>query len=182
MMNVLYRGKYKGRFRKVFNLVYGNSVLELCFGDILFARLCKEKGKKWMGYDINNKFVNYARKHSFDAQIADIRTIESLPEAEQCVIIGSLYHFFGHEERLFDVILKSCSELIISEPIKNLSSRKGLMGYIAKKYTNAGTGEAKYRYNRRNIATMIKKYTLKKKYSYEIATRFQQDIIIRIYK
>src|SRR3990167_2857093 len=95
LMNVLYQGKFQKRFEDVFQFIGSNdkSILELCFADLYLAGLWKEQGKNWTGLDINEQFVARARKNGFEARVCDLKKTGTLPSADVCIMIGSLYHF-----------------------------------------------------------------------------------------
>jgi len=151
-MNMLYAGGYRGRFdhitENLMNLTAGTRILELCFGDIYVAEYCKKKGLVWTGIDINNKFVTRARRLGYNAHQSDLVTLDELPKADVCIMAGSLYHFHPHHTfQILEKMVDAADRLIISEPVSNLSSRRGLIGFLAKRAASIGKGNEEFRYN-----------------------------------
>jgi len=177
LMNVLYLGKYKRRFERINSIINKNTknVIEYCFGDIYIARFCKNRNIQWTGYDLNKNFVKYAKKHGYAAINEDITKFSNFPNCDTCIIIGSLYHFNNECFDLLQKMIKSSKQIIISEPIKNLSSSKGIIGYIAKRSANVGKGQEVFRFNEKSLIELIHKLNVK----YKIIS-IDKDIIIEI--
>jgi len=180
-MNILYLFKYKQRFIDIIELISENdkSILELCFGDIHIANTCKDRGLHWHGIDINESFVKYAKNKGFEATKQDLACLNIFPTADVCIMSGSLYHFHNEIELLFLKMLKSAPKIIISEPIINLSSKKGIIGKISKKLTNAGKGNESFRFNKISIINTLEQYKNKLNFKYRIIS-IKKDILIEI--
>ena len=158
IMSFLYIGGYKDRFRNVENLleVDSNSSLnELCFGDIYLAKWCYKNKVNWEGIDINDNFVRFALNQGFSARCINLRGFPKLRKSSVIIIMGSLYHFEDILPMLIDYIMQSCNRFIISEPIKNLSSNPGLLGWIARKSANAGQGDEVFRFSELTLIDKI---------------------------
>ena len=185
MMNLLYSGGYKKRFQQIKQLIktYNTTeILELCFGDILIAKFCKENNIKWFGYDLNEYFVSKAKNKSYEAKCVDLSTISELPTMEICLIIGSLYHFHEEIHFLLSKMLNSSKIIFISEPIKNLSNSKNIIGWIARKSTNAGKGKIPFRYRENSLLEMLNEESKKLSFSYKIIGYYKKDIVLVIEK
>ncbi len=180
-MNILYSFRYKQRFCDVIALFSEQDkiVTELCFGDIYIANYCSKNNILWQGFDINNYFVSYALKNNFSATNIDISQMQSFPKADVCIMIGSLYHFHNEAESMLLKMLNCAPKIILSEPIINLSSGKGIIGFLAKKFTNAGKGTEAFRYNKKSILKTLNRLTEKLKFKYKII-HIQRDILIEI--
>lgn len=180
-MNILYRMKYQARFNDIIDLIKDSdtTILELCFGDTLIAQTCKERGIEWIGYDINEYFVSNAKAKGFNATKQDISELEKLPQADLCIMCGSLYHFIPEIEMTLNKMLTSSSRIIISEPIKNLSSNNGMIGKISRILTNAGKGHENFRFDRSSIIETLEKYKKSQNYTYKIIST-KRDILIEI--
>ena len=129
-MNLLYFGSYKKRFNniiKFINIEKTERILELAFGDIFIAKWAKSLGIDWFGIDLNESFVSHARANGYDACLKDLSKIEKFPNSDLTIIAGSLYHFHQSIEELIVKIMQSTNTLIISEPVKNISSYKNLL-------------------------------------------------------
>lgn len=162
-MNILYLGKYKSRFDHVINhlrrLPPNSRVLELCFGDIYIANYCKKAGHQWRGIDINEGFVKKARGLGYEADYGDLTVIDKFPSADACIIAGSLYHFYPNET--FNILAKmfeAADLIVISEPVLNLSSRRGLLGFIARRAASVGKRNENFRYDSSSLLLMLDKY------------------------
>lgn len=150
IMNIIYLGKYEQRFNIVTNLLNpkdDKTVIELCFGDTLIAEWCKLNNIKWIGFDINEKFIKKAKSKGYNAQYKDILNLENLPKSDSVVIMGSLYQFSENLGNLVNCVMNSTSQFIISEPISNLANKDNFIGYLAKKSTKVGNGNETFRYN-----------------------------------
>jgi len=182
-MNLLYFGGYKSRFKLLFKyIIQSKSVLEICFGDIIIADFCRKNNILWTGYDINESFVNYAKIRGYNAVQSDVKEVEVLPVNDLCIISGSLYHFAEKTDLFFIKILNSSKRIIISEPVKNLSDNRGLIGFIAKHSANSGKGYKKFRYTEKTIIEMIEQQKIKHRFDYKILYKFRKDLIIEITK
>ena len=181
MMNVLYSGRYKRRFEEVIALVGPDdrNVLELCFGDTYIAEFCRDTARTWTGLDINQDFIEFAQRKGHDARMADISSMESLPPADVCIMMGSLYHFNQNTANLFHKMLSSSNRLIISEPVRNLSSRSGVIGKMARYSANAGKGHEHFRFSRTTLISKMDEIRQEVDFTYEIISE-NRDILIVI--
>lgn len=155
-MNLLYRGAYRQRFTNILKLVppETRSLCELCFGDTIIAEWCRAQGVRWTGIDINEGLIQRARKLGFDAFHGDVLSID-LPNADVFVMAGSLYHFHADLPTLMHSILSRTNRFILSEPVRNLSSESGLMGWWARRSADPGTGPAAFRYDKRTLLAAL---------------------------
>lgn len=177
-MNLLYGFAYKKRFRQIEGYIRGTKVVELCFGDLYIANFCRGKNYFWQGYDINKGFVKRAEKKKFSAVCCDLKTQNKLPENDTCIIIGSLYHFNKDSEYFYNLIFEPSKRVIISEPIKNLSSKKGVLGYLASIHSDAGSGSESFRHTMQTLLKSIENPI--NKFNFTIAEKqyFKKDIIL----
>jgi hypothetical protein len=181
IMNLLYLGKYKKRFGDIIALFEKEDriIVELCFGDIYIASHCRKTGKAWTGYDMNKSFVAHATNKGFSAEAVDVITMESLPPADVCIMAGSLYHFHDFMDKLFLLMLASTRKIIISEPVKNITSSHGMAGKIAACLSNAGKGREQFRFNHESLKEILDYYEKKYKFNYEILSE-GKDILLKI--
>ncbi len=177
-MNLLYGFGYKKRFRLIFPFINGSSVNELCFGDLIIARYCKINNIKWKGYDINKNFVENAMNENFDAVFCNLSEQLTLPKTDTAIILGSLYHFNHQSEHIYELMFASSKRIIISEPIKNISTQKNFLGRIASLISDTGNGAETFRYDERRLLKSFEKPA--KKYNFTIYKKFcfKKDIII----
>jgi hypothetical protein len=185
-MNLIYGGNYYARFKKIIELIENEkpaSILELCFGDTVIANYCKEKNIAWHGIDINNTFVEHAQTKGYKAIYGDILSSTSFIKSDICLISGSLYHFNDEQRiQLFKKIFEATDTFIISEPVNNLSSRKGLIGFIARRSANAGKGHEHFRFNEQTFIAMLEEYKKQISFQYTIAGYVKKDIIVVLKK
>ena len=185
VMNLLYGGGYSERFKKIELLLKKlepSSLLELCFGDTYIAAYCKRNDILWQGVDINLSFVNTAVRKGFSAWQADLSCVTNLPNADVVVMSGSLYHFNEQVHPLLKLILSSSRNFILSEPIKNISSSKGIIGKMGHLLSNAGKGKESFRYDENSLIQMLDRESKLLFFSYEVVDYFKKDILIAIKK
>lgn len=181
-MSLLYRGNYYRRFRPVLRLVSGKRVTEICFGDTIIAEYCRKRSIVWTGIDINEVFVANAIKKGLSAERNDIFSIAKLPEADTCIICGSLYHFNMSLESLFTKMLECAPQIIISEPVNNLSHNKGIIGKLARASANVDGKKQAFRYTEETLLDALSELSKKLKFEYTLVDRFDKDVIILIKK
>lgn len=159
IMNILYLGKYRQRFDSVMDYIKdqppNTKILELCFGDTYIAQYCKNAGYQWQGIDLNPRFIENAQKCGYNASLGDLAAMKTLPPANICVMIGSLYHFHPETCLILQKMIDVSKTIIISEPVSNLSSKKGIIGYLARRSANAGKGNEVFRYNESSLMSII---------------------------
>ena len=158
VMNILYSGKYIKRFEDIVETIdpgKEKSIIELCFGDIFIAEWCKQNKVNWLGFDMNDEFVNFALKKGFNAISMNIRLASKFPKADTFVISGSLYHFNDILDEFLLKIMNSCSRLIISEPVNTLTNRSGVIGKIAGQSANAGSGPEDFRFDKEKLINLL---------------------------
>ena len=186
IMNILYRGKYKARFTQVINqintLPVNSQVLELCFGDTYIADFCKKAGYKWKGIDLNKHFVKQAQKLGYEAYFEDLATLETLPKATVCIMIGSLYHFHPDTFSIVSKMCKASDLVVISEPVSNLSNSDGLVGFLARRAASVGKGNEEFRYNASSFLAIIKECSAALDFNIVSTQHYGKDIIIKLKK
>jgi hypothetical protein len=178
-MNTLYAGKYRDRFRMIVPYL-GNvkSVLELCFGDTVFAELCQRRNIDWTGIDNNEMFVSKAVKNRYHAMCENILEMKEFPSSDCCVMAGSLYHFHTESDVLFAKIFSSTSKLVLSEPIRNLASRKDVIGKMASRYSKTKDGIQPFRYDQKSLTEEISRLADKLSFSWKIYPAGRDSIIV----
>ena len=181
VMQILYGFGYRKRFKKVTKLfpLQTKTVSELCFGDIYIAEYCRGNKIEWTGFDINSYFVKRAKKKGFNAIQQDIVKANQISEADVCVMIGSLYHFNDIIESFLIKIINIAPVIIISEPVKNITSNENWIGKLAAFMTNAGKGAETFRFNKDIIIKTMNLYSKKLNFTYSIVS-IDRDIIIKI--
>lgn len=181
-MSLLYRGNYYKRLKPVLRLISGKKVTEICFGDTIIAEYCRKKSIVWTGIDINEVFVENALKKGLSAERNDIFSIAKLPEADTCIICGSLYHFNMSLESLFTKMLECAPQIIISEPVNNLSNNKGIIGKLARASANVEGKKQAFRYTEKTLLDALSELSKKLNFEFSLVDRFDKDIIILVKK
>lgn len=186
IMNILYLGRYKQRFKPIIEevkkLPKNSTVLELCFADTWIAEYCRNAGYLWKGIDINEHFVKKAVKSGFDARQGDLATVEAFQKSDLCTIAGSLYHFHPKTEILLTKMFQSANTIIISEPVSNLSAAGGLVGYFAKKSANAGKGNEEFRYTESTLLKLLNSYCEKFDCKIVSLQHLGKDLMVKLAK
>ncbi len=185
-MNVLYLGGHRRRFHAVTALLedirLNSRILELCFGDTYIADYCRGSGYRWEGLDINRQFVERAQKLGYDARYADLTMLEKLPQAEVCVMMGAFYHFHLQAERMLAQMFQAADTVVISEPVSNLASQKGLIGFLARRAANAGKGNEQFRYDQATLVALLQENRHRLNYSIVSAQRRGKELIVKLVK
>lgn len=182
VMSLLYKGNYYKRFKPVADQISGKRVTEICFGDVVIAEYCKSKSIDWTGIDINDAFIKNAQKQGLNAQKQDILDLNELPAADTCIICGSLYHFNNQLESLFVKMLACAPKIIISEPINNLSTNKGIIGKLAKASANVNGKKHDFRFTQESLLLALTELSNKLKFEFSVVGQLNKDIIIVIKK
>lgn len=186
IMNILYRGKYNERFYPVIEYIKqlppGSSVLELCFGDVFLADYCKRSDFRWTGFDINEHFVTIAQRKGYDAHQADLEKLGGFPKADICIMMGSLYHFHPNVPVMLAKMLRASKTVVISEPISNLSSSNGIIGFLARRSANAGKGNESFRFQRESFLAMLNENAPPLDYAITATQDNGKDIIVKLCK
>ena len=120
-----------------------------------------------------------ARKQGYNAFQKDLSELNTFPKSDICILLGSLYHFNNEIEPLFQKMLTCAPKIIISEPIVNLSSHKGIIGKMARFFTNAGKGNEEFRFTKDTIIQLLEKLQMQYNFSFTIIS-IKRDILIEI--
>ncbi len=129
--------------------------------------------------DINEAFVSNALKAGYKAEVADVKDRKEFPPADVCIITGSLYHFQQAELVSFlEKIFISSGCLIISEPVVNLTSSKGILGRIAGRLSRTKLGEEPFRYNSKSLTDTLNNLTASLHFTFRIIGQFKKDMVI----
>ena len=183
IMNFLYSGRYRQRFQDIINVIApeDHRIIELCFGDIYIAEYCKKSLRQWTGYDINDEFVNYALKRGHHAVSADILSLKKLPRADVLIFAGSLYHFNENLHHIWQLMTSCTTKIILSEPIKNITSTKNVIGRIGARASAVRNGAEAFRYERDSLIEMLEYFKKPYNFTYEIVSE-KKDILIIIHE
>jgi len=186
IMNILYTGGYKERFNRVIeqikDLPSNSQILELCFADTYLAEYCKKRGYRWRGIDLNMHFIKNAKELGHDASYADLQICQHLPKADACIMIGSLYHFHNDVFSMLRKMTEAADVVVISEPVSNLSSKKGIIGFFAKRAASVGKGNENFRYDAVSLMTVINETVARLNYRIVSCYHYKKDLTIKFIK
>jgi trans-aconitate methyltransferase len=123
VMRLLYKTHYNDKYQLVAEEIPPNSlVVDLCCGDAVIAPLLQKKGCRYIGLDINEKFVEWGQNKGLDVRLWDVSQLQ-IPEGDVICIQSALFQFIPNEKRLFDLMIKNArKKVIISEPMLNWKS------------------------------------------------------------
>ena len=116
----------------------GSSVIDLCCGDAALAPVVLAKGCRYLGLELNERFVADARRRGLDVRAWDGRTLAVPEEADVVCILSSLYQFIPNERVLVEEMLRRARrKAIVSEPVKNwTTSESALLRRAARALTH----------------------------------------------
>lgn len=171
VMNLLYGGKYRRRFDDVIAVLGPDvrSVVDLCFGDTVVADWCRERGIAWTGVDLNATFCATAVQRGHRAVHDDLFAVD-LPRADVFMMAGSLYHFHDQLPALFDRIWAKTSRMVLSEPVRNLSSLGGPIGWWARRSADAGDGHAAFRFTEATLIAALEREQARHPFDYRVVS------------
>jgi SAM-dependent methyltransferase len=126
----------------------GASVVDLCCGTArLYRDHLEARGCSYLGLDFNSHFVLHDRKRGVHARFFNVLT-DPIPAADCVTMLSSLYHFRrAAREVLTRMRAAARKQVIISEPVKNLSGERTLVARAAARLSNPGVGEYKERFD-----------------------------------
>jgi hypothetical protein len=181
VMGLLYRGRYRARFDPVINVIHktDSCVLELCFGDVVVAEACRQRGVNWIGLDASPAFVAHALRSGYDARQADLLQGEPLPASDLCVMMGSLYHFESCLSELFARIKRASKRLVISEPIQNWTSGSGLRRCLAIALTRASHRAQVFRFTEATLLQTLDRLSREVGFEYHVVG-VSRDMIVEV--
>jgi hypothetical protein len=180
VMSLLYGGRYHARFQDITRLIGPDtqSVCDLCFGDTWLADWCRSHGIRWTGVDLSPNFCARARNKGFDVIQGDLLALD-LPPADVFIMAGSLYHFHDRLSQLFEAVFQRTGRLILSEPVRNLSSRRGVIGWWAKRSANPGNRPATFRYDAGTLLEALKRQQARHGFAFRTISS-DRDMLIEL--
>jgi SAM-dependent methyltransferase len=116
----------------------GSSVLDLCCGDAALGPLLLEKGCSYVGLELNDRFVEAARRRGLDVREWDGRSLQIPSDADVVCILSSLYQFIPNERLLVaEMLRRARRKVIVSEPVRNwTTSDSALLRRVARTLTH----------------------------------------------
>lgn len=162
VMRALYGRHYDERMRAVAAEVpHGASVVELCCGPgTLYKRYLRSRTSAYIGLDVNQHFVDALKAEGIDARQVDLKTsTDPLPHADVALMQASLYHFIPRAEEIVNRMLAAAlRRVIISEPIRNLSSSEHpLIRRLGRRASDPGVGGGEQRFTEATLDTLMER-------------------------
>jgi SAM-dependent methyltransferase len=150
VMRLLYGRHYGARQRAIASLIpEGSSLLEVCCGPgTLYRRHLAAKNVRYLGLDINPRFLRHVRRAGGEAREWDVRGTTQLPPAEYVLMQASLYHFMDDPRALIErMVAAATQQVILAEPVHNVAKHPGPAGGLAARLTDPGTGPQHHRFD-----------------------------------
>ena len=181
MMGLLYRGQYRARFCPVTDLIRAKDrlILELCFGDVIVADVCRQRGVGWIGLDASPAFVAHAVRCGHDARKADLLTSVPLPSCDLCVMMGSLYHFEPCLCELFSRIKQASQRFVFSEPIQNWTCGGVIQRWLALTLTRAGNRAQAFRFTEATLLQALDRLSREVGFEYRVVS-VSRDMVVEV--
>jgi hypothetical protein len=103
---------------------------------------------------VNPRFVAALRRTGIEARLCDVRS-ESIEQADYVTVCSSFYHFYDRRDEVLNRLRAAARvEVIVSEPIENLSSGSFRpMASLANRLSNPGLGEYRKRFDPQTFRT-----------------------------
>jgi SAM-dependent methyltransferase len=149
-MRALYGRHYTARYAAVAELVpTGASVVELCCGPgVLYRRFLDGKVGSYTGLDYSPRFVSLLRRRGIDARLFEVGGEVPVPTADVVIMQASLYHFLADSARVIEQMRSAAREqVIVVEPIRNLTTDHPRLRRLLGRFTDAGTGAQPQRFD-----------------------------------
>lgn len=96
-----------------------------CGPALLFSYL--PDGCSYVGWDLNKKFVEYARRKGINVYQRDIFDFKKYPQSDVIVVCDLLHHIFPRDKLFIEEARKRTKKLIVVEPYK--TSRFSFLPY-----------------------------------------------------
>jgi len=154
LMRVIYGAGFAARYQALSALVPdGADVFEACAGDAyLYEHHLKPRGVRYRAGEYNEGFVSHAQARGVAMQHFDLRRDE-VPVADIVLLHASLYQFMPDHQAVVSRLLAAARQtLIISEPVRNLSSSPNpLIRWLARRSADPGSGHKEQRFDEASL-------------------------------
>jgi hypothetical protein len=154
LMRLIYGSGFAARYQALSDLVPdGADVFEACAGDAyLYEHHLKPRGVRYRAGEFNDGFVSHAQARGIAMMHFDLRQDE-VPQADIVLLHASLYQFMPDHEAVVSRLLAAARQtLIISEPVRNLSSSPNpLIRWIATRSADPGSGHKAQRFDEASL-------------------------------
>jgi SAM-dependent methyltransferase len=160
MMRVLYGRHFGARYAAIADLIPAAcSVVDLCAGDcFLYSRYLAAKQVNYLGLDISDEMVAFARSRGIPARRFDVRT-DRVPTADVIVMQASLYQFLPDAASVLRKLFAAAADrVILAEPVRNLSSSSNaVVAALGRRLTRpSGGGYTAERFDSSSFAELCR--------------------------
>jgi SAM-dependent methyltransferase len=160
MMRVLYGRHFGARYAAIADLIPAAcSVVDLCAGDcFLYSRYLATKQVNYLGLDISDEMVAFARSRGIPARRFDVRT-DRVPAADVIVMQASLYQFLPDAASILRKLFAAAADrVIVAEPVRNLSSSSNaVVAALGRRLTRpSGDGYTAERFDSSSFAELCR--------------------------
>lgn len=144
------------RYRYIAGQV-GDSVVDVGCGTGVLANYIPGE-KKYLGIDLNERFLKYARKKGRNVMMQNALTFDRYSEYDACVIMDLLHHINPrHEEFLERVMRDVRKRVIICEPF-DVTGRSPIMKSIVRLIDSDGTNVTEEWMDKRTLYEFYKSF------------------------
>jgi SAM-dependent methyltransferase len=161
VMRALYGRSYRSRQSAIAELIEPDStVVEACCGlGTLYLDHLRRKDVRYTGLDSSAKFVRMLAKKGIDVRSWDMHMAIPLPSADYVVMQASLYHFLPDPGPVVDRMLSAAKrQVIIAEPVRNLTTDHPRLGRVFATLTDAGSGPELHRFDAEALDRFFSRY------------------------
>lgn len=159
LIRFLYRKNFNERYQLVADQIpAGASVADVCAGDAyLYFHYLKQKSVSYIALDNSRNFGKWAVNQGVDYRNFNLFN-DDIPVVDVVVMMGSLFQFKPSEKEVLQKMISSARhEVIITEPVSNLSSSHiGLVARLANRLTTPFEVPSHYTGERFNEEQFVK--------------------------
>lgn len=163
-MKFLYgKEMYNKRYECMAKECKGMSILDVGCADCHLSDYFPKE--KYIGVDINERFIKISIKKGLNAKILDVLK-NDIPHAECIMISGILHQLYPNHEKLIKKAMANASKrVVICEPTTHIaSSKNSFISKIARIINDPGYGSPKKRLNKKELFALYRKYKARKVY------------------
>ena len=161
IIRILEGRSFKKRHDIIIEEIKDLNVLDIGCADCYLSKFIKKD--KYVGADVNKKFVSYSKKRGIKTIVLNVIKDE-LPRTE-CIVLSNILHqtYPYHEGVLKKSLNCSSKKVIVAEHLKHIASSKNrLISYIAMILNNSGQGVVKKRLSKEELFEVYKKFNVSK--------------------
>lgn len=157
-MKFLNRQYYRKKYMELKKEINNMSVLDIGCADCELSNYTDKD--KYFGVDINEIFVNFAKKKGLNVELCDIKKKKNFLKVD-CIVFSEVLHqlYPFHEDVLKRAINTVKEKVIIVEPLKHVAtSKNNLLSYFGKFMNNPGHNAKVKPFKKDELFDLYKKY------------------------